>query len=346
MSDSDSAGSDATISMTENKITTLRSNDNLELSANGTGKIYTQSSLHLHSATPIIQIQRSDNANVPGISFLGDGGVEGGSIKFDGTDGTTNEIILSSFHNLAVTERLRVTTTGAKVSGTLNVDDAITITDNSISASRSNDNLELNGGGTGSILIGTSLKFSTGPTIAGFVDEDDMASNSAIALATQQSIKAYVDNAIGGFTFSGNTMTTSSNADIELTPGGTGNINVPAGVRLTFGSSTEYIANTSGSNLYMYADTNIYLNAENDIHLDANGGDIALKDNNTKFGQLSNESSKLTIYSGPSKTDEITLGGPVLCENASVKFTNLPTSDPGVAGQLWRSGTDLKVSTG
>ena len=98
--------------------------------------------------------------------------------------------------------------------------------------------------------------------------------------------------------------------------------------------------------MYIYADTNIYLNAENDIHLDANGGDIALKDNNTKFGQLSNQGSKLTIYSGPSSDAEITLGGAVLCENVSIKFTSLPTSDPGVAGRLWRNGTDLKISIG
>jgi hypothetical protein len=153
--DSDSTLGDATISMAENKITTLRSNDNLEISANGTGKVMMPSNLHLHSATPLIQFQRTDNANVPGISFLGDGGTEGGSIKFDGTDGTTNEIILSSFHSSAVTERLRVTTTGAKVSGTLNVDGAITITDNKISASRSNDDLNLAAAGTGNILLGS-----------------------------------------------------------------------------------------------------------------------------------------------------------------------------------------------
>ena len=283
-SDSDSTLGDATISMTENKITTLRSNDNLELSANGTGKIYTDSNLHLHSATPIIQIQRSDNANVPGISFLGDGGTEGGSIKFDGTDGTTNEIILSSFYSSAVTERLRVTTTGAKVSGTLTV--------------------------AGEALV-TSLT------------TNDITSNG-------------------------------SNADITIDPQGTGDINltstadinIPAGVGLTFGSDTEKIENTSGNNLYLYADTNIYLNAENDLHFDANGGDIVLKDNNTKFGQFSQLGSKLTIYSGPSSDAEITLGGAILCADASVKFTNLPTSDPGVAGRLWRSGNDVKISTG
>ncbi len=143
------------IQIRDNHIEGTRSNDNLEISANGTGKVMMPSNLHLHSATPTIQFQRTDNANVPGISFLGADGVEGGSVKFDGTDGTTNEIILSSFYSSAVTERLRVTTTGAKVSGTLNVDGAITITDNKISASRSNDDLNLAAAGTGNILLGS-----------------------------------------------------------------------------------------------------------------------------------------------------------------------------------------------
>ena len=165
MDDSDSTLGDATISMTENRITTLRSNDNLELSAAGTGKVYTDSNLHLHSATPIIQFQRTDNENVPGISFLGDGGTEGASIKFDGTSGTTNEIILSSFHSSTVTERLRVTTTGAKVSGTLDIDGGITITDNLINASASNANLQLDASGTGAIeMIPAVIMMANLPT--------------------------------------------------------------------------------------------------------------------------------------------------------------------------------------
>ena len=41
-----------------------------------------------------------------------------------------------------------------------------------------------------------------------------------------------------------------------------------------------------------------------------------------------------------------TITGSKTLSNAVVKMTNLPTSDPGVAGQLWRDGTDLKVSVG
>jgi len=165
------------ISITDNKITASRSNDDLEISASGTGTVKTESTLHLHSATPIIQLQRTDNANVPKISFLGDGGVEGGSIKFDGTSGTTNEIILSSFHSSTVTERLRVTTTGAKVTGTLNIDDGISITDNLITASASNANLQIDASGTGAVEILTAKVImanlpSSNPNVAGQLFRD------------------------------------------------------------------------------------------------------------------------------------------------------------------------------
>ena len=33
-------------------------------------------------------------------------------------------------------------------------------------------------------------------------------------------------------------------------------------------------------------------------------------------------------------------------DGASIDFTNVPTSDPGIAGRVWRDGTDLKISTG
>ena len=289
--DSDSTLGDATISMAENKITALRSNDNLEISASGTGEIIMSSSVLIKGETPFVKIQRTDNANVPGIDFIGQAGTSGAKILFDGTDGTANELIFQTFSvSGGLQESFRAQQGGAKVTGALTVTGATTMTD---------------------ALTVTS------------VTTNDITSNG-------------------------------SNADITIDPQGTGDINltstadinIPAGVGLTFGSDTEKIENTSGNNLYLYADTNIYLNAENDLHFDANGGDIVLKDNNTKFGQFSQLGSKLTIYSGPSSDAEITLGGAVLCENASVKFTSLPTSDPGVAGRLWRDGTDLKISIG
>ena len=53
------------------------------------------------------------------------------------------------------------------------------------------------GGGTPAAITGTALTLTTGATVTTVLDEDNMASNSATALATQQSIKAYVDAEVG-----------------------------------------------------------------------------------------------------------------------------------------------------
>ena len=244
MDDSDSTLGDATISMTENKITTLRSNDNLEINANGTGTVKTASNFHLHSATPIIQIQRSDNANVPGISFLGDGGTEGGSIKFDGTSGTTNEIILSSFHSSAVTERLRVQTTGAKVTGILKIGDG-----------------------------------SASDNYLGIGDADDL--------------------------------------------------------KLFHNGSHSIIRETGTGSLYIQSDNNVIIGmdtgTETMIKGVANGAVELYHDDTKKFE---------TTSGGVSVT------GNLVADGSQIDFTSLPTSDPGVAGRLFRSGNDVKISTG
>ena len=128
--DSDSTLGDATISIAENKITAARSNDNLEISASGTGEVEILSNLLVQGATPFVKIQRTDNANVPGIDFLGQAGTSGAKILFDGTSGTANELIFQTFTVPAgLAEAFRVTGTGAKVSGILTLPDG-SVTDN------------------------------------------------------------------------------------------------------------------------------------------------------------------------------------------------------------------------
>ena len=67
-------------------------------------------------------------------------------------------------------KKIETTSTGATVTGTL-VSDAITT--------------------TGTVTYGSLSDGSI--TITAFVDEDDMSSNSATLVPTQQSVKAYVD---------------------------------------------------------------------------------------------------------------------------------------------------------
>ena len=110
----------------------------------------------------------------------------------------------------------------------------VTIADNTISSRSSNADLELNASGTGTVVL-ENLKVGTGgSTVTTILDEDNMATNSATALATQQSIKAYVDSEISGvsggstgdLTISGSTISAPSNADLTLNAGGTGSVDI------------------------------------------------------------------------------------------------------------------------
>ena len=57
----------------------------------------------------------------------------------------------------------------------------------------------------------TSASFTDGSvTITGFLDEDDLSTNSASHLPTQQSVKAYVDTAVSGIVTEGGTQTLTS----------------------------------------------------------------------------------------------------------------------------------------
>jgi hypothetical protein len=104
----------------------------------------------------------------------------------------------------------------------------MTITGSTISAP-SNGDLTLTTAGSGVVLVNDSFKVGSGQTITTILDEDNLATNSDTALATQQSIKAYVDNeisnvGIGDISAVGSTLIAPSNADLSLTTAGTGNL--------------------------------------------------------------------------------------------------------------------------
>ena len=80
--------------------------------------------LQLYKATPIITLQRSNNATLPGLSWQGAGGAEAASIKLDGTSGATNTLIMSTYNGSTMAERLRLMTSaagGIAVTGTISV---------------------------------------------------------------------------------------------------------------------------------------------------------------------------------------------------------------------------------
>ena len=75
------------------------------------------------------------------------------------------------------------------------------------------------------VTASTSLALASGATVTAILDEDDMSTNSATALATQQSIRAYVTSQLGaasnvsdtGITFDGSTTGDSVTTTLAIT---------------------------------------------------------------------------------------------------------------------------------
>ena len=90
----------------------------------------------------------------------------------------------------------------------------------------SNGDLTLKTAGTGVVLVDDTFKIGSGASVTTILDEDNMATDSATALATQQSIKKYVDDNAGGgggtgdVSFVGATISSPSNAPLTLVSSG------------------------------------------------------------------------------------------------------------------------------
>src|SRR6056300_62921 len=120
-------------------------------------------------------------------------------------------------------------TTTLDISGNVNITgsstiDQISIAGNKIESNTSNANLQLDANGTGTIELKTgatidgSLTLQTGVSASSILDEDDMNSDSATALSTQQSIKAYVDTQVASAGAStGMELTLGTPTDSSLT---------------------------------------------------------------------------------------------------------------------------------
>ena len=158
--------------------------------------------------------------------------VPAGQVKMIATDGAGSGAVV---YDLLVDTDLTGTTTVVNLtsSGTI---DAATVEFNSLS-------------GTGSVAITDIL------------DQDNMSSDSATALATQQSIKAYVDSSVASFDTLAEVLAqgnTTGSTDIEVT----------TAQKVQFRDSAIYINSSADGQLDIVADTEIQITATT---LDANG---------------------------------------------------------------------------
>ena len=74
--------------------------------------------IELETIEPTLQFKRLNNANVPAIKWVGQAGVEGANIKFDGTSGNANQLIFETYDSTTLEERFRITYDGVKATST------------------------------------------------------------------------------------------------------------------------------------------------------------------------------------------------------------------------------------
>ena len=308
-------------------------------------------SVHVKTSAAQITLQRTDDANQPGLVFQQSGGNIRAKILMDGTSGTSKELIFQT-HDSALAERFRVTHSGAKVSGTLNVDDGISITDNIITTSASNANLEINASGSGTVIL-ENLKVGSGATVTTILDEDTMSSNSATALATQQSIKAYVDAEVTAQDLDFATDdSTALNIDLDsetlqfsggpnITTSGSGNtVTISLDTALSNLTSvqvdgitiTDNKVSTNASNsvlqLASSGSGDVEIDSGGDVILDADNADVILKDDGTEFGRFSRVASDLVIKSATNNKDILFKG---VDDSATITALQLDMSEGGNA---------------
>ena len=380
-------GSTTTGSLVTNNIVSNGSNADLNLSGSGTGEVVTDANFKLSSGTPFLKIQRTDNANVPGIDFVGQAGTSGAKILFDGTSGTANELIFQTFTVAGgIAEAFRVQGGGAKVSGTLDVDGGVSITDNTITSAASNANLELTASGTGKVKVLGILSVDDGSVsdnYIGFGDDDDLK-----IYRDSSFDNSVIDNLTGHLVIRNNTSNTTKNVyiqsdnDVLITSIGDGEtfakFSDDAGVELYFDNVKKFETTSTGATVTgifnigdgSVSDNYIGLGAANDLKIFHNGSHSIIRetgtgslyiqsDNNVIIGKDSSSETMIKgvadgaveLYHDNNKKFETTSGGVSVTGNlaadgSQIDFTSLPTSDPGVAGRLFRSGNDVKISTG
>ena len=203
-----------------------------------------------------------------------------------------------------------------------------------------------------------------------FLDEDDLSSNSAVAVASQQSIKAYVDAISTSFTIaadSGSNDTVVVGTDTLTFAGGTGvdttvsdnqiSIAIDSTVATLAGSQTLTNKTLTTPVIEEIDGPTITLDSAGDINLDADGADIILKDGGTEFGRFSNNSTDFEIKVSTQDKDIKFIGDD---GGSAITALTLDMSDAGAAtfngnvavggnavitGNLTVNGTTTTLST-
>ena len=223
--------------------------------------------------------------------------------------GTMKQVALTDFETYfesALDTLSNVTTVGALNSGSIT--SGFGAIDNGSSAITT----------TGTITYGSLSDGSI--TITAFVDEDDMSSNSATLVPTQQSVKAYVDTQITAEDL--DVTTDSGTIDIDLDSetltiaGGTGLSSSASSTTVTMAVDAAQTGITSVVNSSLEigrdADNRIKFDTDNQIVFEVDGGDNVIFKASGEIEATSLDISGDADIDGTLEADAITVNGTAL----------------------------------
>ena len=239
--------------------------------------------------------------------------------------------------------------------GALSDVDTTGVTANSIlkynaSTSKFEISSDATGGGGGGI---NNLVEDTTPQLGGVLDANGQNIDMGINFISDAKVGQW-DTAYswGDHSLAGYVTSTATELVTDTTPqlGGdldtnSNNINFSGTDKAQFGAAQDLgiwhngshsiIRETGTGSLYLQSDNNVILgkdsSSETMVKGIADGAVELYHDNSKKFETTANG---------------VSVTGNLAADGSQIDFTSLPTSDPGVAGRLFRSGNDVKISTG
>ena len=240
--------------------------------------------------------------------------ISGGTVNSSVIGGVTPAA--GTFTTLTANDQL-VVAAGATISG--DTTDEITLAVKGVGSQTANLlTVELSDGtdkftiaADGSVVIAEDLTLASGATVTAILDEDNMASDSATSLATQQSIKAYVDAEVGAsaLDIAGDTGTDTVTVGTDtLTFDGGANItSVATDNQISYALDTDVTGLTSLVVDDLTLDGSSITNGSGNITLSANGGagDVIITGDLTVNGTTTTVNSTVTTLDDPI----MTLGG-------------------------------------
>ena len=318
----------------------------------------------------------ADNADVK----LQDGGTEFGRISRVTSDlviksmGDNNDILFKGLDDSATITALQLDMSeggNAIFSGNVTATDitANSLTTNVINSNGSNAGISIQPSGTGDVLLGAlrvngttvSSDDSTKITVAEDVDvigklrlPDGSVSDNYAAFGDAEDLKIFhngthsIIREVGTGDLhvqSDNNVVLSKDAATEIMLKAIGD-----GAVELYHDNVKKLE-TTASGVIVGGDITAGSVTTNAITSNGSNADISIQPSgtgNVEIGALTINGT--TIFAAASGSiqinDPLDIDQTLTVNAAQINFLNIPTSDPGVAGRVFRDGTDLKVSTG